>query len=455
MRSSLFAVAAAVAAVNAQGAQPAPSSTVVADPGTLPLGAECARTEQCAGGAQCFASNFMQITSCGKFNAACENDSQCATNTCNNGLCNGILASSLWLMPTSTSQSFSSASAMSTSTPQGALPAPSSTVVAAPNSLPLGANCANSEQCAGDVECFASNFMQITQCGKFNAACKNDSQCATNTCNNGLCNGFLASSAYLANTASSTQQSASAAGTATAATGGIQPAPSSTVVAAAGSLPLGAECASTEQCANGADCFASTAWQITSCGKFNSACTSDSQCATNTCNNGLCNGFLASSAYLANQASSTLSTAASSSTASGSLIPLGKSCNATSQCQNGAECTVSSAYQEFAAGMVCGPYNATCSSSSQCSYNSCFNGRCTGVQGYEYSTSTAVISGKTTIVAGTAVPVASSASSGLAAAGNATRSATSTLAAYTGAAGKVGAEAGFAAAVLGAVAFLL
>ncbi|THZ77913.1 hypothetical protein D6C84_08360 [Aureobasidium pullulans] len=537
MRSSLFAVAAAVAAANAQGAQPAPSSTVVADPGTLPLGAECARTEQCAGGAQCFASNFMQITSCGKFNAACENDSQCATNTCNNGLCNGILASSLWLMPTSTSQSFSSASAMSTSTPQGALPAPSSTVVAAPNSLPLGANCANSEQCAGDVECFASNFMQITQCGKFNAACKNDSQCATNTCNNGLCNGFLASSAYLANTASSTQQSASAAGTATAATGGIQPAPSSTVVAAAGSLPLGAECASTEQCANGADCFASTAWQIKSCGKFNSACTSDSQCATNTCNNGLCNGFLASSAYLANQAStssaapiSTVSAAAGSLalgaacansqqcsngaqcassaayqddqtptcgafnttcssdaqcatntcfkglcngykggvtlttstrpagaayTASGSLVPLGKSCNATSQCINGAECTVSSAYQEFAAGMVCGPYNATCSSSSQCSYNSCFNGRCTGVQGYEYSTSTAVISGKTTIVAGTAVPAASSASSGLAAAGNATRSATSTLAAYTGAAGKVGAEAGFAAAVLGAVAFLL
>lgn len=66
-----------------------------------------------------------------------------------------------------------------------------------------------------------------------------------------------------------------------------------------------------------------------------------------------------------------------------------------------------------------------------------------------------MISGKTTIVAGTAVPVASSTSSGLAAAGNATRSATSTLAAYTGAAGKVGAEAGFAAVVLGAVAFLL
>jgi hypothetical protein len=29
-------------------------------------------------------------------------------------------------------------------------------------------------------------------CGNFQASCKSDSQCAFNTCNNGLCNGFLA-----------------------------------------------------------------------------------------------------------------------------------------------------------------------------------------------------------------------------------------------------------------------
>ncbi|KAH0365083.1 hypothetical protein KCU65_g6293, partial [Aureobasidium melanogenum] len=348
MHSSFFAVAAAVAAVNAQGALPAPSSTVVADPGTLPLGANCANTAQCAGGAQCYASNFMQITQCGKYNAACENDSQCATNFCAGGLCSGPLPQSEWLMP-------SSLQYMPTST------------------------------------------------------------------------------------ASSVATSA--------ATGGIQPAPSSTVVAAAGSLPLGAQCANTEQCAGGAECFASTAWLIKSCGKFNAACTNDSQCATNTCKNGLCNGFLASSAYLANSASATSSGLMSSSTSSSNsgLVPLGKSCNATSQCANGAECTVSSAYQEAAAGMVCGPYNATCTDSSQCSYNSCFDGRCIGLVGYQYATSTAIISGKPTLVAVNGTSVGTTA---------ATRTPSSTLAAYTGGAAKAGVQ-GIVAGVLGLVAFLL
>ncbi|KAG9606211.1 hypothetical protein KCU77_g325, partial [Aureobasidium melanogenum] len=356
MHSSLFAVAAAVAAVNAQGALPAPSSTVVADPGTLPLGADCANTAQCAGGAQCYASNFMQITQCGKYNAECQNDSQCATNFCAGGLCSGPLPQSEWLMPSSLQY------------------VPTSTV-----------------------------------------------------------SSVIASS--------------------TSSAGGIQPAPSSTIVAAAGSLPLGAECASTEQCAGGAECFASTAWLIKSCGKFNAACSNDSQCATNTCNNGLCNGFLASSAYLANTVSSTASGMMSimpistSTSVSSGLIPLGKSCNATSQCANGAECTVSSAYQEAAAGMVCGPYNATCTDSSQCSYNSCFDGRCIGLVGYEYATSTAIVSGKPTLIAvnGTSVGTTGAAK---------TMAPTSSVVAYTGGAAKAGIS-GCVAAVLGAVAFLL
>ncbi|KAK6000011.1 hypothetical protein QM012_003999 [Aureobasidium pullulans] len=304
MRSSLFAVAAAVAAVNAQGAQPAPSSTVVADPGTLPLGAECARTEQCAGGAQCFASNFMQITQCGKYNAACENDSQCATNFCNHGLCNGILASSLWLQPTSLATSGSSTATV---------PAP----------------------------------------------------------------------------------------------------------AATGTLPIGAECASNEQCAPGAQCSASAIWLVKSCVPATTA--------TST----------------ATDMMSIMPISTSTSTSG--LIPLGKSCNATSQCANGAECTVSSAYQEAANGMVCGPFNATCTDSSQCSYNSCFNGRCIGLVGYDYATSTAIVSGKPTLVAVNGSSVGTAA---------ATRTPSSTLAPYTGGAAQAGIS-GCVAAVLGAVAFLL
>ncbi|KAI5212337.1 hypothetical protein AUEXF2481DRAFT_262083 [Aureobasidium subglaciale EXF-2481] len=357
---------------------------------------------------------------------------------------------------------FAVAAAVAVVNAQGAQPAPSSTVVADPGTLPLGAECARTEQCAGGAQCFASNFMQITSCGKYNAACDNDSQCATNTCNNGLCNGFLASSAYLAQPSStSSEPMMSIMPISTA--GGIMPAPSSTVVAAAGSLPLGAQCATTEQCAGGAECFASTAWQIKSCGKFNSECSSDSQCATNTCQNGLCNGFLPEASYLANKPSSTSTAAGSASTAAGSLIPLGKSCNATSQCMNGAECTVSSAYQEFANGMVCGPYNATCTSNEQCSYNSCFAGRCTGVEGAEYGTSTRVVSGVTSLIA---VPVTSmiasvtsarasiTSSVGAVVNGTASRTASSTVSAYTGAAGRAGVQGGLAA-LFGAAAFLL
>lgn len=407
MRSSLLTVAAAVAVVNAQGAQPAPSPTVVAAPGTLPLGADCSNTEQCAGGAQCYASNFMQTTQCGKYNAECQNDSQCATNFCAGGLCSGPLPQSEWLMPSSlqylpASTATSSVIASSTSSAGGIQPAPSSTVVAAAGSLPLGAECANTEQCAGGAECFASTAWLIKSCGKFNAACSNDSQCATNTCNNGLCNGFLASSLWL--------QPTSIASTATSTA-------ISTAASATGTLPIGAECASNEQCVGGARCSASAMWLVKSC-------------------------------VPATTASSTATDMMSImpiSTSTSALVPLGKSCNATSQCANGAECTVSSAYQEAAAGMVCGPFNATCTDSSQCSYNSCFDGRCIGLVGYEYATSTATVSGKPTLIA------VNGSSAGTA---TATRTPSSTVAAYTGGAARAGVE-GVVAAVFGAVAFLL
>ncbi|RVD82476.1 uncharacterized protein DFL_006902 [Arthrobotrys flagrans] len=259
MRSSIFVLATALAYVSAQGASGAPEPTVTAAPGTLPLGAQCATSEQCAGGAQCWASNAMLIRACGNFNAECQSDSQCAFNSCNNGLCNGLLSSSTTVAPTDA--------------PGPSAPEP--TVTAAPGTLPLGAECATSEQCAGGAECWASNVMLIRRCGNFNAGCTSDSQCAFNSCNNGLCNGFLSSSATVAPTDAP----------------GPSGAPEPTVTAAPGTLPLGAQCATSEQCAGGAQCWASNAMLIRACGNFNAECESDAQCAFNTCNNGLCNGL--------------------------------------------------------------------------------------------------------------------------------------------------------------------
>lgn len=269
MRSSLFAIAGLVAAVSAQGIQPAPSSTVVAAAGSLPLGAECATTEQCANGADCFASTAWQIKSCGKFNSACDNDSQCATNTCQNGLCNGFLASSAYLA--------NSASATATSSSSSAA-APSAT---ADDSVPLGSRCTATRQCASGATCAISKASQDPQypvCGAFGVICSTDDQCATNTCVSGLCNGYKGG---LSSTTTSVSSSSSSI-------------PSSTVVAAAGSLALGKECANSKQCANGAQCAASGAYQdsqVPVCGAYKAVCSSDDQCATNTCAQGLCQGY--------------------------------------------------------------------------------------------------------------------------------------------------------------------
>lgn len=164
--------------------------------------------------------------------------------------------------------------------------------------VPVGGNCTPGiTQCALGSNCYATNSMLQPRCGNFQASCTSDQQCAFNTCNlqQGLCNGFLATSSSMA---SATTVSTSSAGQ-------YSPAPSSTVTAPAGSLPLGAECnasVSPSQCTSGVQCWASNAGLIARCGNFNAICSSNAQCAYNTCNNGLCNGFLASSSATASSA---------------------------------------------------------------------------------------------------------------------------------------------------------
>ncbi|RDW82968.1 hypothetical protein BP5796_04459 [Coleophoma crateriformis] len=82
--------------------------------------------------------------------------------------------------------------------------------------------------------------------------------------------------------------------------------PTTSSATATGTLGLGAVCSSTSDCANGADCYGVTSGTITTCGSFQGSCETDDQCATNTCVNGLCGGFLASSLYrITSTASST------------------------------------------------------------------------------------------------------------------------------------------------------
>lgn len=120
--------------------------------------------------------------------------------------------------------------------------------------------------------------MLIPSCGNFQASCTSNAQCAFNTCSNGFCNG--------------------------PATPGIG--------------ALGQPCSPklAGQCANGADCYATNSMLIPSCGNFQASCSTDSQCAFNNCNGGLCNGFLASSLYRTGSSSSTASSSGSSSTRS-------------------------------------------------------------------------------------------------------------------------------------------
>lgn len=148
--------------------------------GTVALGQQCSSSIDCAGGADCYAVNSMLITTCGNFQASCNANSQCAYNTCNNGLCNGFLPSESYL-----------ASVASTAG------APAATGTSSVVYLPLGASCnPKSTPCTNGAECWASNSMLQMRCGNFNAACTSDDQCAYNICNTdtGLCSGFKATS---------------------------------------------------------------------------------------------------------------------------------------------------------------------------------------------------------------------------------------------------------------------
>ncbi|KAL3418163.1 hypothetical protein PVAG01_09878 [Phlyctema vagabunda] len=86
--------------------------------------------------------------------------------------------------------------------------------------------------------------------------------------------------------------------------------------AAAGTIGLGAACNDKSECANGADCYGVTSFTRKTCGSFQSSCTSDEQCATNTCQNGLCGGFLASSLFRITSTASATGAAAPTGTGS-------------------------------------------------------------------------------------------------------------------------------------------
>jgi hypothetical protein len=74
------------------GSQPSGQAPITAAANSLELGETCSDDRQCKNGANCYGTTAFTIRSCGNFNAACENDSQCAFNTCSStGLCNGFL----------------------------------------------------------------------------------------------------------------------------------------------------------------------------------------------------------------------------------------------------------------------------------------------------------------------------------------------------------------------------
>lgn len=249
--------------------QPAPQASAPPANGTLGLGEKCSSPAECANGADCYSTNSGLMTLCGNFQSRCSSDSQCAYNTCVDGLCNGFI-------PSTTTTS----SAQATGTP---------TIVY----LPLGADCSpESTPCANGSSCYATNSMLQPRCGNFQASCSNDSQCAFNTCNQGLCNGFLASTTTVLSTSTQATSYPASSPPASSTASSAQSTSTSTTVY----LPLGADCSpDSTPCANDAQCYATNSMLQPRCGNFQSACTTDAQCAFNTCNQGFCNGFLASS----------------------------------------------------------------------------------------------------------------------------------------------------------------
>ncbi|PNS14974.1 hypothetical protein CAC42_2203 [Sphaceloma murrayae] len=85
---------------SSSSALPATTSTGPAGPVTsvvtyaaAALGEPCQVDAQCPAGVQCLnsaSSGASAASICGGFNATCSADAQCALNTCNSGLCNGV-----------------------------------------------------------------------------------------------------------------------------------------------------------------------------------------------------------------------------------------------------------------------------------------------------------------------------------------------------------------------------
>lgn len=234
---------------------------------------------------------------------------------------------------------------------------------------------------------------------------------------------------------------ASATTTTTEAATGVSSSASASASLIGAVVPVGEKCTfGGTPCALGAQCYATNSMLQTICGNFQSSCTSDQQCAFNTCNGGFCNGLKPSSSSSASPAttssvcpapgstdsqgryscnpahqypsgqecklvdgcyflSSTLSSAASSApttlpTAAAGTLPLGATCDPNktpSQCAGGAQCWTSNSMLIAA----CGNFNAACKSDAECAFNTCSNGLCSGLKpsGGFNATSTAYSTG--------------------------------------------------------------
>jgi hypothetical protein len=180
-----------------------------------------------------------------------------------------------------------------------------------PGTIPLGSICTSTWECANGASCYAVSSSSSTLCGNFGAVCSYDSQCAFNSCVSGSCSGTTSSSSL-----------------STAVTTSV---PSSVAT----SLPLGAVCTTTSQCTNGVECYASSSMEIPHCGNFGATCSSDAQCAFNSCVSGSCQGTL-----------STLSTTTSTPQSTGSAS------RSTTSTTTGAKVTTTGALTGFSTSIT-------------------------------------------------------------------------------------------------------
>lgn len=130
-------------------------------------------------------------------------------------------------------------------------------------------------------------------------------------------------------------------------------------------VPVGSNCdPKGTMCALGSQCYATNSGLQTVCGNFQASCTSDQQCAFNTCQSGFCAGLKASSA-----------SPSASQTPIGAVVPVGSNCDPKgTMCALGASCyAVNSMLQP-----VCGNFQASCTSDQQCAFNKCNGGFCNG-----------------------------------------------------------------------------